>query len=109
MKANHNLFQAIDEVSGVVSESQRYKFWKQITTGDDTTDDTTELYQKAKDINFESKSQLSISDSNSASVVSESQRYKFWKQITTRATRSKGLIWLYQKAKDINFESKSQH
>ncbi|PLB86345.1 hypothetical protein C0T31_05835 [Dysgonamonadaceae bacterium] len=43
-----------------------------------------------------------------APVVSEYQRYKFRKQITTIADFQLTGQWLYQNIKDINFESKSQ-
>ena len=92
----------------VVSEYQRYKFRKQITTDDDVELCKVELYQNIKDINFESKSQLMQLLMPLPLVVSEYQRYKFRKQITTI-----GNVWsigtkLYQNIKDINFESKSQ-
>ncbi len=117
----------------VVSEYQRYKFWKQITTVSQRGFFLIKLYQNIKDINFESKSQQlqpvalvnrlyqNIKDINFESksqlhkylyclffVVSEYQRYKFWKQITTISVAPLLCLQLYQNIKDINFESKSQ-
>ena len=118
-----------------VSESQRYKFWKQFTTIKSSSNKTGLLFLKVKDTNFESNSQrkgwplptnrrlfLKVKDTNFESnsqlvvcitapagscfwkskiqilkaihnyhcrqinikcAVSESQRYKFWKQFTT--------------------------
>ena len=57
MKANHNYYCKDNNNIIVVSEYQRYKFWKQITTALIEAFTNDELYQNIKDIKFESKSQ----------------------------------------------------
>ena len=84
MKANHNSYTIAFENAQVVSEYQRYKIWKQITTCKLSDCISIGLYQNIKDIKFESKSQQEDNIKEEEKVVSEYQRYKIWKQITTR-------------------------
>ena len=66
------------------------------------------LFLKVKDTNFESNSQQSRRRISTAIAVSESQRYKFWKQFTTISHKLITSVWLFLKVKDTNFESNSQ-
>ena len=66
------------------------------------------LFLKVKDTNFESNSQHLAAKQVQACAVSESQRYKFWKQFTTFWGKLQKRIGLFLKVKDTNFESNSQ-
>ena len=113
LKAIHNLLVVCSFVTLAVSESQRYKFWKQFTTGCWLWSPHPLLFLNVKDTNFESNSQLphrsihikascfwkskiqilkaihnpSTKNQSPSLAVSESQRYKFWKQFTTSDCR----------------------
>ena len=109
LKAIHNTYSVNNEFDTAVSESQRYKFWKQFTTKFPRTVTCLALFLKVKDTNFESNSQPTLCAERQShrcfwkskiqilkaihnelywrleihKAVSESQRYKFWKQFTT--------------------------
>ena len=108
LKAIHNDLDFCEIENIAVSESQRYKFWKQFTTTSCCNRLRKVLFLKVKDTNFESNSQHRIYSFLRDFAVSESQRYKFWKQFTTATTYTPTLIPLFLKVKDTNFESNSQ-
>ena len=109
LKANHNLYLCPFFVEFIAFTGQRYKIWKQITTGSLITVDAIVLLLLVKDTKFESKSQLtwrfalstlycfywskiqnlkanhnlSLSWGRRRIIAFTGQRYKIWKQITT--------------------------
>ena len=110
LKANHNTTQCSCTKICIAFTGQRYKIWKQITTERCTVASTLPLLLLVKDTKFESKSQHAryfcpttedcfywskiqnlkanhntiIVGISSPTIAFTGQRYKIWKQITTR-------------------------
>ena len=83
MKAIHN-DDADDEMFDIaVNYTQRYKKWKQFTTGHTPGNHRHMLWTIHKDTKNESNSQLSFLEWRSTKAVNYTQRYKKWKQFTT--------------------------
>ena len=134
LKANHNELCCTCYGITIAFTGQRYKIWKQITTGLCRCSHTCKLLLLVKDTKFESKSQrewrlligtiycfywskiqnLKANHNRRCSshlrwwIAFTGQRYKIWKQITTGRLRCLVRPLLLLLVKDTKFESKSQ-
>ena len=108
LKANHNTLARGFFCVPIAFTGQRYKIWKQITTKASTALRFVELLLLVKDTKFESKSQLVMRHLNGFTIAFTGQRYKIWKQITTKEVRNDKRRILLLLVKDTKFESKSQ-
>ncbi len=108
MKAIHNAFLFILLPCLAVSESQRYKFWKQFTTAAKFRCCKGWLFLKVKDTNFESNSQLKLLNLNGSYSCFWKSKIQILKAIHNAFNLVKCWIVLFLKVKDTNFESNSQ-
>ena len=109
LKAIHNLALVVTAAGSAVSESQRYKFWKQFTTPPpDGTPPRTAVSESQRYKFWKQFTTFLSLKPYEPLAVSESQRYKFWKQFTTHSEIIKQKSMLFLKVKDTNFESNSQ-
>ncbi len=104
---SQRLFASFGAVS-VVCRCQRYKIWKQITTGPNWWIWFAKLFVDVKDTKSESKSQHNVTELFAGIVVCRCQRYKIWKQITTYIYFQPWQMRLFVDVKDTKSESKSQ-
>jgi len=107
-ESNSQLNQLSLNAVEAVSKRQRYKFWKQFTTQYLLILCSLKLFLNVKDTNFESNSQRFRQSFLPKIAVSKRQRYKFWKQFTTKAIVIVLTFLLFLNVKDTNFESNSQ-
>ena len=134
LKANHNRTTSLLAYLQIAFTGQRYKIWKQITTCHWFIHWRTQLLLLVKDTKFESKSQQVVIICNGCvycfywskiqnlkanhnqlmnicwlkKIAFTGQRYKIWKQITTRRRQTWRVHPLLLLVKDTKFESKSQ-
>ena len=134
LKANHNERESKLWMETIAFTGQRYKIWKQITTPLTRLLWLLLLLLLVKDTKFESKSQREKFGSDNEQncfywskiqnlkanhnfsfvylfqplIAFTGQRYKIWKQITTRCLRRTWWWTLLLLVKDTKFESKSQ-
>ena len=134
LKANHNYDDEHIPLATIAFTGQRYKIWKQITTPAPAFVGSRPLLLLVKDTKFESKSQLKMQRDDTSincfywskiqnlkanhnrqnnifwhrHIAFTGQRYKIWKQITTKFSFTENAFALLLLVKDTKFESKSQ-
>ena len=133
-QANHNVTLAEQRQRGVVCDTAKVRFFKQITTGRNHCFKTRTLFAILQKYDFSSKSQLDgvVSDSqksclryckstifqanhnpktlaNSCStVVCDTAKVRFFKQITTKTSIKVRVLKLFAILQKYDFSSKSQ-
>ncbi len=108
LKANHNPSPSFEYRPFVVCRCQRYKIWKQITTSVYSTLFLPSCLSMSKIQNLKANHNSFSIIFLSCRVVCRCQRYKIWKQITTRYWWTSSRYALFVDVKDTKSESKSQ-
>ena len=107
-QANHNIQRShICEIL-VVCDTAKVRFFKQITTSAYSNNSIGLLFAILQKYDFSSKSQLTLVDLTAISVVCDTAKVRFFKQITTLFKTIDKLTQLFAILQKYDFSSKSQ-
>ena len=105
LSAIHNLENKVVGHISIVSDMQRYKICQQFTTGTDSDEYSSTLFQTYKDTKFVSNSQHDIKSAVTDRIVSDMQRYKICQQFTTTMHHRNRLVNCFRYAKIQNLSA----
>ena len=108
-QANHNGKPSAWWCRGVVCDTAKVRFFKQITTGSPVSHDGRGLFAILQKYDFSSKSQLAAMHASSSFVVCDTAKVRFFKQITTLLVSVYLSLVLFAILQKYDFSSKSQH
>ena len=92
----------------VVCDTAKVRFFKQITTNKDNSPVLLGLFAILQKYDFSSKSQLQRSPDNVETVVCDTAKVRFFKQITTQYSSNIAFTTLFAILQKYDFSSKSQ-
>ena len=107
-QANHNGSPTLPELNSVVCDTAKVRFFKQITTTYHLKDQTDRLFAILQKYDFSSKSQLFLFVFFRYSVVCDTAKVRFFKQITTMQLVALYIRALFAILQKYDFSSKSQ-
>ena len=108
-QANHNFRIHLQELLKVVCDTAKVRFFKQITTFTLTYSNVFVLFAILQKYDFSSKSQRIAYPAVSFSVVCDTAKVRFFKQITTVLSIAAVQVQLFAILQKYDFSSKSQH
>ena len=99
----------LPKITSVVCDTAKVRFFKQITTGGTESSITQSLFAILQKYDFSSKSQHQVRPCGVPSVVCDTAKVRFFKQITTGCGGRKQPAKLFAILQKYDFSSKSQH
>ena len=107
-QANHNIGAGAAVIGGVVCDTAKVRFFKQITTVTNPAQLAVLLFAILQKYDFSSKSQQKEYNLIELAVVCDTAKVRFFKQITTRPPCSVSFARLFAILQKYDFSSKSQ-
>ena len=87
LKAIYNACMANAELFTAVFDMSKIQFWKQFTTGTNSSNSIPRLYSICQRYNFESNLQRPLYSIDNFCAVFDMSKIQFWKQFTTTTTK----------------------
>ena len=108
-QANHNAYQETLAAKRVVCDTAKVRFFKQITTNFVADAITICCLRYCKSTIFQANHNRLIAEHKMYSVVCDTAKVRFFKQITTSLVTLLTLLTLFAILQKYDFSSKSQH